>query len=162
MNQNNQNNNQKPNNNNKKEINFKKQSGFDAFSEVISSTTHLEPINNNNIVKTHQNNSNNIIMNNNHTNKQNNINNNNQNPTNIKKKKERVEVFSAKKRSNINNSIMVPKINIVDDKKPKKILLNTYVDPFVLDYFNKFMKVNKVKQTEAMDYILRSFFGIKN
>ena len=81
--------------------------------------------------------------------------------SNVNKPRENIEYFSGKKRNNTNNNLIVPKLGNIKIKKESKILLQVYIEPKNLEYFNQFLKTNKIKQTEAMNYILKEYFKIE-
>ena len=81
--------------------------------------------------------------------------------SNVNKPRENIEYFSGKKRNNTNNNLIVPKLGNIKIKKESKILLQVYIEPKNLEYFNQFLKTNKVKQSEAMNDILKQYFKIE-
>ncbi len=81
--------------------------------------------------------------------------------SNVNKPRENIEYFSGKKRNNTNNNLIVPKLGNIKIKKESKILLQVYIEPKNLEYFNQFLKTNKIKQSEAMNYILKQYFKIE-
>lgn len=81
--------------------------------------------------------------------------------SNINKPQTNIEHYSWKKNNKTNNNLIVPKIGNIKIKKENKILLQVYIEPKNLEYFNQFLKTNKIKQTEAMNYILKQYFKIE-
>ena len=80
--------------------------------------------------------------------------------SNINKPQTNIEHYSWKKNNKTNNNLIVPKVGNINIKE-RNILLQVYIEPKTLEYFNQFLKTNKIKQSEAMNYILKQYFKIE-